>query len=338
MRSPRPRSILICGAGSVGERHAANLLRLGQKDLSFFRTRGLPFRSLKGEFPVFKDLKQALAKKPAAAFICNPTHLHVKTALACVQAGCDVLIEKPLGHDKSGVDALRRAAAKAGRRVMVGYTLRFHPCLQRVKMWLEAGRLGMPLWARFQCGEYLPDMHPWEDYRQGYAARRAMGGGPALTFSHELDLAVWFFGPALSVASLTNAGSSLEIDTEHAVDILAKFRSGLTANIHLDFLQRPPARTIEIVGESGRLEFDYHRGRLQLYQNGRAAESVDVSSSFDRNQMFLEEASYFLECLDQDRDPAPGIEEAALSLDIALAALKGFAPRRARAKGRSSAG
>lgn len=45
-------------------------------------------------------------------------------------------------------------------------------------------------------GDYLPDWQPWEDHRQGYAARRAMGGGTILTLIHAIDVLYWFFGSA----------------------------------------------------------------------------------------------------------------------------------------------
>ena len=65
-----------------------------------------------------------------------------------------------------------------------------------------------------------------------------MGGGPALTLSHELDLAIWLFGKVNKVVSMKNYNSNLEIDTEHAIDILISFESGITGNIHLDYFQK----------------------------------------------------------------------------------------------------
>ena len=95
----------MVGLGGVGQRHARNLRAiLGTKvDLIAYRVRGLshvitpklqadPDANVESTLGIrsFTDFDAALAEKPAAAFLCNPTNLHVPTAIACVRAGCDV--------------------------------------------------------------------------------------------------------------------------------------------------------------------------------------------------------------------------------------------------------
>ena len=79
----------------------------------------------------FHSLETALAESPDAAFICNPSSLHLPMALACVAAGCDLFIEKPLSDNLQGVDRLLEAVHSQHRVAMVGHQLRFHPCVQR---------------------------------------------------------------------------------------------------------------------------------------------------------------------------------------------------------------
>src|SRR6185295_18786961 len=115
-------------------------------------------------------------------------------ASAVVGAGVPVLVEKPLSASLAGVDGLLERVRSQQVPAFVGYTLRFHPTLVKAKQLLGTGAIGRPLTARFFVGEYLPDFHPWEDYREGYSARSVLGGGVMLTLSHEVDLATWFFG------------------------------------------------------------------------------------------------------------------------------------------------
>jgi predicted dehydrogenase len=313
--------ILVSGVGSVGERHIRNLVSLGQTEIAVHRTRALPYRTLDREFPAYDSLQKALADwRPEIVLVTGPTALHLEVAIAAAQAGCHVFVEKPLSHSIDGIERLEQALAKTGRSLMVGYMLRFHPLLRRLKDWLGGGVLGRPLHWRSTWGEYLPDWHPWEDYRQGYAARRDLGGGPALTFSHDLDLALWLFGDCEQGYALPMPPSPLRMDYPPGLDILLRHGSGVSANLHLDFYQRPPQRTYEVVGTRGRVVLDYYAGRMTRYAYpdddavtqpelapAVPAEIVEVPTGWDRNDMFVEEMHHFLECMEQGRAPEPGL-------------------------------
>ncbi|MGE3818375.1 MAG: Gfo/Idh/MocA family protein [Isosphaeraceae bacterium] len=330
--------ILVSGVGSVGERHIRNLIHLGHDQISLHRTRNLPFRTLDREFPTYSDLTEALQRfKPTVVFVTGPTASHMPVALAAARAGCHLFIEKPISHTLDGVTELAETLDQRGRHAMVGYMLRFHPLLRRVKTWLEQGEsgpLGLPLFVRSSWGEHVPDWHPWEDYRDSYAVLPGMGGGPALTLSHDLDLVVWMLGRPDLVVGLANRSSPLEAACEHAVDVLLRFPGGATANVHLDYLQRPPQRSWELVGTRGRVVFDYHAGTLTRYQGtvGEApppggvvnpeAESWSLPAGFERNDLFLDELRDFFVCLAENRPPSPGISEAAMSVQIALAVME----------------
>ena len=56
--------------------------------------------------PLFKNLNEALDQKPDVAFICNPTHLHMETALQCARGNCNLFIEKPVSNSLNAMDEL----------------------------------------------------------------------------------------------------------------------------------------------------------------------------------------------------------------------------------------
>ena len=325
MHSTSVHRILVCGLGSVGERHLNNLLQLGYDDVLLYRARGLPSNTAYANIPTFNRLGEALEQRPTVALICNPTHLHVPTAIACAKANCHLFIEKPLGDSLEGVNRLRQVLAAKRKHAMVGYMLRFHPCLIAIKKWVDSGSLGRPIWARSHWGEYLPGWHPDEDYRVGYAALSEMGGGPTLTLSHDIDILLWLFGKVVEVSAMPNRASSLQVNTEHGIDILFKFETGITTNIHLNYFQRQASRGLEIVGEKGSATFDYYQSKACLYvgEGPSPAEIVDLAPTFKRNDMFRDEISYFFQAIGEDRKPVPGIEEGEAVLDVALRALGG---------------
>ena len=103
---------LIAGLGSIGRRHFRNLIALGEKDIVLLRSHKatLPDDELTG-YPVETDIHEALKKhKPDAVIVANPTALHLDVAIPAAEAGCHILIEKPVSGSLERLDTLQQAA------------------------------------------------------------------------------------------------------------------------------------------------------------------------------------------------------------------------------------
>src|SRR5438270_39525 len=100
--------------------------------------------------------------------------------MAAARAGCRLLIDYPPARRLEDVNLLLQEIARRNLRTLVGCNYRFHPAMRELKRLLEEGIAGRLVSARAQFGQYLPDWHPWEDYRQGYSASQEMGGGVVL--------------------------------------------------------------------------------------------------------------------------------------------------------------
>jgi predicted dehydrogenase len=338
--------ILFCGLGGIGQRHLRNLRQLlGDKlEVHAYRVRQQHIKLRDNltvdegadverdyRITVHRELEVALAQHPAAAFICNPSALHIPVALACARAGVAVLMEKPLSHDLQGIAELLREVSKRKLLFHVGYNFRFHPGLQRVKELLESGFFGHLLSVRSEIGEYLPHWHRYEDYRQMYAARADQGGGVILSQIHEMDLICWFFGLPHSIVSHGGKLSNLEIDVEDVASSLMRSEGPLgrfPILLHQDFLQRPPTRIFKIVGDAGMAEMDLLANRLRTYSaQGELSESDDFPG-FVRNDMFLAQTRHFLECLAHGTAPAVSLRDGLQSLRLALAARQSLREQR----------
>src|SRR3990172_10186637 len=107
---------LIAGLGSIGRRHFRNLIALGEKDIVLLRSHRatLPDDELTG-YPVETDLREALKKhKPDAVIVANPTSLHLHIAIPAAQAGCHILLEKPISYSTERLDQLEKVAKNSG--------------------------------------------------------------------------------------------------------------------------------------------------------------------------------------------------------------------------------
>jgi predicted dehydrogenase len=326
--------VLFAGLGSVGRRHLRNLVALtkddpGPPEIRLYRTHRstLPEAELSG-YPVETELEAALAWGPEAVIVANPTALHLDVAIPAARAGCNLLLEKPVSHSLERVDELRAAVRQGGGQVLVAYQFRFHPGLRLVRRWLAEAAIGRPLSFRAVYGEYMPEMHPWEDYRRGYSARQDLGGGVILTFCHPLDLLRWLFGEASRVAAFTGPQGDLGIEAEDVAEIAIRFQSGPVGSVHLNYNQRPPAHTLEITGTAGSLRWDARDGTAALFQpqaggwrNFPAVSPSETDRPYERNDMFLDEMRHFLAVVDRREAPICDLEDGLGSLRLALAAL-----------------
>lgn len=325
---------LIAGLGSIGRRHFRNLIALGETDIVLLRSHRatLPDDELSG-YPVETDLNEALKKhKPNAVIVSNPTALHLDVAIPAAQAGCHILLEKPVSHSLDGLDTLQTAAEKSGGRILVGFQFRYHPALNKAREIIQTGSLGKVLTAHVRWGEYLPNWHPWEDYRQSYAARADLGGGVIVTLTHALDYLRFMLGDVDSLWSFNGHVSPLELDVEDVAEIGLRFSSGLIGGVHLNYVQRPPVHQLEIVGTQGTLRWDNADGTLHFHKMpdsfgsysdlppAPVTESFSLPDGFDRNQLFIAQTKHFLNVVAGDAVPICSLDDGIQALRMALAA------------------
>ena len=329
--------ILFAGLGSIGQRHVRNIRSLFGHSLEILayrvhRTSPLltetfdvdASSSVESEYGIrsFDNLERALSEGPVAVFVCNPTSGHVPVALAAARAGCHLFIEKPLSDRADNIDELTACAERHGLVALVGYQMRFHPALQRVRALLARSAIGQLTSARVEIGEFLPAAHPYEDYRESYAGRADLGGGVVLSQSHELDYVRWLFGMPRRLFATGGRLSDLEIDVEdtaHSVLECIVDHRPIAVHVSQDFVRRPPVQACEIVGSAGAIRVDLRAPRLEVSNgDGRVVECQSFSG-FSRNDLFLSELRHFFACIDGRETPAVSLRDAAESLRLALA-------------------
>jgi len=311
--------ILIAGLGSIGQRHLRNLLALGVEDILLLRTKSEPVQE-SPQLPVFTRLEDALDRRPDAVIVSNPTAHHLDIALPAVDAGCHLFVEKPLSHTWEKVQALLDAAEARQVIGLVGFDMHFDPGLRKVRELISDGTIGHITAIQAQVGQYLPDWHPWEDYRQGVSARNATGGGVILDLIHEIDYIRWLMGDAQEVASMNGHVSNLEIETEDTAAILLRFGNGAIGTIHLDYIQRTISRTCRVIGDEGTIFWDLLTQKVTWYLASDKAWHEFSYAGFQRNDRFLAEMQHFLACLRGEVKPEVDLVDGSRSLRVALAA------------------
>ncbi|MBT3169903.1 MAG: Gfo/Idh/MocA family oxidoreductase [Rhodospirillaceae bacterium] len=300
-------TLAVLGLGSIGTRHATNALALGEAVIGF------------DPDPARREMLAEIGGRPAgsraaaldgaaAAVVASPNAHHLDDIGAAISAGCHIMVEKPLAHSTSGVQALLDAAKSGQRVVFAAHNLRFHPAVRAAKAILDSGGLGTPLWARSVAASYLPDWRPQQDYRQGFAAD-ARTGGAVFDFIHEFDLLAHLLGPYTAEAAMARRSGVLDMAAEDCADAILRHQSGLVSTLHIDYVTRPAIRVTEVAGTEGMLRIDIPARRLvHLASDGETL--AEDSFGGEHGDDYITEMQAFLESIRGETPPACDGQEA----------------------------
>ena len=151
---------------------------------------------------------RALFGRPGidAVAVVVPNHLHAEVGVAALEAGKDVMLEKPMATTLEDCDRLLAAARASGRILTVGHELRLSAQYGRVKTLIDAGEIGTPVYAAFSLFRF-----PFRPGSSGWRYDAARVGSWILEEPvHFFDFMMWYFdgiGDPVSVEALGNVGA-----------------------------------------------------------------------------------------------------------------------------------
>ena len=313
---------LVVGFGSIGRRHVKNLLAYSDMKV-IICTKNNKAKKLGNKCKVYQSLDKCLDEEPDFAIIANVTSSHVKTALKVSRRGIDLLIEKPLSNSLNGINQLSNIIIRKKLVSLIGCNLRFHKCIKKIRELLHENKIGKVISVQAEYGSYLPDWHPYEDYRKGYSAKKELGGGVVFTNIHEIDYLYWFFGKPKGVFSMGGKFSNLEISVNDLALIIMHFKNGVFAQVHLDHFQRPSFRGCKIIGTKGTIDWNSNTNSIQLYdiKNKRWLTKMSLKK-YDWNSMYVEELAHFIDCVKKRNKTLNPLSEGIETLKVALAIMK----------------
>jgi predicted dehydrogenase len=279
----------IIGCGSVHGVHAEALRKLPGKALAAVcdsDPEALKAAESKYGCRGYADWRE-LVRDPGVAVvhICAPHHLHAEMAIGAMEAGKDVLCEKPAAIRPA--DALRMAetAERLGRHLAVCFQNRFNDTSRMMRDAIRSGRTGAPLGAKavvtWKRGAAYYTGSPW---RGRWATE---GGGVLINQAiHTLDLLQWLLGPVESLKGHVDRYTLADaIEVEDTADLFLRFASGARAIFYAtnSYVANSPVE-LEVVCENATLRLA--DGLTIAYRDGAVESCVD---SVDRT----DEKSYW---------------------------------------------
>ena len=198
--------------------------------------------SFKGR--LYEDAYEMLAKeKPDIVSVAVPNFLHKEFTIASLEAGANVLCEKPMAMNAAEAQEMLDAAVRCGKKLGVNFSYRFTPQSQAMKSVVDAGTLGEIYYGRsvWMRRRGIPGLST-TTHGGWFYDKKCAGGGPLIDLGvHRLDLALWLMDypePAWVMASTYDKIArrlAFESGKSYSVEDMAcamiKFKNGATLEI-----------------------------------------------------------------------------------------------------------
>lgn len=296
----------VIGTGFWGENQvrvlrqsrACNLLGICDTNVKRAREVGAKY-----DVASFSDVRRFL-KIPEleAVTVCTPTHTHLEVALNALEAGMNVLVEKPMTGEERGAEKLVKTARKAGLKLLVGFIERFNPGVEQVEKMLERKMVGEVIIAAGRRVARWP-------------VRIGDVGVIKDTAIHDIDIMRHLLGEEVSAVYAQT--ESLKHSFEDYAEIMLRFDGGTTGFIDANWLTPRKVRTLIITGSEATIGLDYITQEITVEDSEKL-----TKPHLKWDEPLRLELEHFLQAVGSDADPHPTGEDALEAIRVCDAALK----------------
>jgi predicted dehydrogenase len=251
-------------------------------------------------------------------------------AIAAVNAGKHVLVEKPAARNVTELDTLIEAARRANRTVRVGFNHRYHPSLLEARRIIDSGALGTLMFMRGRYG------HGGRvGYEREWRSDPVLSGGGELIDQgvHLIDLAGWFFGDFVHVQGVA-ATYFWNMPVDDNAFMTLRTAQGQTAFLHVSCTEWKNLFSLEIYGRDGKIAIDGLGGSygLERIAHYRMLPEMGPPETFIReyptaDRSWQIEFAEFLADIDEGREPSAGLSAARRALVVAEEIYRQSGPR-----------
>jgi predicted dehydrogenase len=313
----------------MGKRRIRNLQYLKAGEIIGFDLREDRRKEAEKKYGIktFDEFNNAIRDQPDALIISTPPDSHVKYAMEAAKR------QKHFFVEVSVVDlGMNELIAECENRNIVAApscTMRFHPSIRKIKEIVDGKNIGDVLLFAYHSGQYLPDWHPWEDYRKFYVARKETGGAKEVV-SFELVWLTWIFGHIDTISCFKGKLSKLDVDIDDFYQIIMKFKSGVSGHMLVDIISRVPDRSCKIFCEEGVILWNWGEG-VKVYKTKdkqwkeypeKVGTTVEGYTEKIKEEPYIEEMNTFVKAIKREEKYPYTLEEDKAILDLLRAAEK----------------
>ena len=295
----KPR-LAVVGAGQFGKNHCRVIHESERAELvavvDIDATRAAEVASLYGGLPL-TDYRE-LGGRADAAVVAAPTSAHEQIGCFLVDAGIDVLVEKPLTPDVESADRLVRTAEKSGRVLQVGHLERFNPAVSELER-----RVTLPLF--------------FEIHRMNLFSPRSLDVDVVLDLMiHDVDIVLALTGT--EPAEIRAAGVSILSSKVDIANVRLEFSNGCVANLTASRISTDRVRKLRLFQPDQYLSLDYTRQDLAIF-SVRGGQIGFEQAPVTKAEPLKLQLEAFLECVQTRKSPKTSGRAARPTLKVALA-------------------
>ena len=277
--------LLIVGLGSMGKRRA----RLAKGMDASIRISGVDFapeRRTEAEglgITAYESIPAAVAdKKFDAALVCTAPLTHAKIISELLDAGLPVFTELNLVDD-GYAENIAKAKAK-GLPLFLSSTMLYRGETQYIKAQVE--QFAKPVNYIYHIGQYLPDWHPWENYKNFFVGD-ARTGGVREIFGIDLPWLLDTFGPVEHITVMKDKISDLEVEYDDSVFVTLRHKNGTKGMLAVDVVSPKAVRNFECFGEGLHLFWEGNPKALYRFDKEAGDKvAVDTYASFEHDSRY----------------------------------------------------
>ena len=267
----------------------------------------------------YNDYKEMLKnEKLDGVIISVPPTFHKRIVLDCIDAGVNVLVEKPISHDLEEAQEMIDEAKKKGIIFLVGHIERFNPVVSKIKELIEQGKLGeIYLVNTIRIGPFPKRLYGFQE-------------GVLIDISvHDIDVIRYLAGEIKQVYSQLIFLGKQEVYAR----CLFELEKGIKSSSEFSWISPKRSRTIEIYGTRGMLRGDYFSQELTFYENndsdtdaaltkGNVSAGNITNIPVNKQEPLKVELASFIDCIKNNKKPIISSEDAKRALEIALSVLE----------------
>ena len=271
------KTILVVGYGSMGRRRIrlASELLPGAKFICVDSDLDRQDQAINDGHQAVASLDDGINMDPDLAFICTSPGHHADMILRLLNAGIHVFTELNLTSDK--YDEIRDTAEKHDTVIFISSTLIYKRQMEIFKEIVS--KQHKPLTYIYHVGQYLPDWHPWESYKDFFIGKKETNGVREI-MAIQLPWIISTFGKVEDIKASNQRCTSLDIDFPDSVVLNIKHENGNVGSFTVDVTSRKAVTRLEIIGEDVHIFWDGHNDDLyKLDLETKGLEKLQVYGS-----------------------------------------------------------
>ncbi|MGG1664121.1 Gfo/Idh/MocA family protein [Brevibacillus sp. NRS-1366] len=294
--------ILVIGLGSMGKRRIRDLLALQEREVTGWDPRDDRRKEAEQRFGIrtFSSLVAAMQESIYAIVISTPPDTHMQYAHIAADRKIPFFTEASVTSD--GIASLiEKLSATPELIAAPSCTMMFHPAVSIIHDLVKRKAVGEKMFFHYHSGQYLPDWHPYEDYRTYYVSKKETGGCREIV-PFEWMWITSIFGPIRGLSAAIGKVSQLDAEIDDVYQMIVSLSDGTRGQITIDVVSRIPTRRFVLIGEEGTITWDFFSRDVILYTgSGKRTTTIAVlheGRPFHYEDMYCSEMKAFLAAIE----------------------------------------